>query len=117
MYTQNNRLRKIFRNQFHTTHASFLELACNLMNHELFVCLVTKNRAGIDPSNIKFLLLGDFQYLGCGHTFDDIEEVTAISREVNQNLFHTFLNYGSTVLYHHHVINAAYLTDASKSEK
>ena len=32
-----------------------------------------------DPSNIKLLLLGALRYLGRGHTFDDIEEATAIS--------------------------------------
>ena len=121
MYVQspprNNRLRKTFRNQFRLTHDSFLELAWDLMNHILFVRWVSKNCAGADPSNIKLLLLGALRYLGRGHTFDDIEEATAISREVNRNFLHTFLKYGSTVLYQRHVIDAACLTAPSKYEK
>ena len=114
---QNNRLRKTFRNRFRLTHDSFVELACDMMNHELFVRWVTKNCASTDPSNIKLLLLGALWYLGRGHTFDDIEEATAISREVNRNFLHTFLKYGSTVLYQRHVIDAACLTAPSKYEK
>ena len=54
MYVQypprNNRLRKTFRNRFRLTHDSFLELACNMMNHKLFERWVNKNCAGADPS-------------------------------------------------------------------
>lgn len=76
MYTQhpphNNRLRKAFRNRFHLTHDSCLELACDMMHHKLFERWVNKNCAGVDPSNFKLSLLGALQYLSRGHTFDDI---------------------------------------------
>ena len=46
-----------------------------------------------------------FCYLGRGWTFDDLYEVTRISDEVQQVFFHTFIDYGSTMLYKKHVID------------
>ena len=48
---------------------------------------------------IELLILGGFQYLGRGWTFDDLEESTTISTEVQQNYFHEFIAIGANVLY------------------
>ena len=96
---RSNRLRKLFRNRFRLPHHSFLELANEISHHELYARWSSSDCTGVDSSNITLLLLGALRYLGRGFTFDDIEECTAISREVNRVFFHNFLLYGSTVLY------------------
>ena len=117
MYVQypprNSRLRKTFRNRFCLPYDSFLELACDIVNHELFKRWTCKNAAGKESSNLKWLLFGAIRYLGRSFTLDDIEEATAISKEVNRLFLDAFLTYGSTVLYQRHVTDAAYLTDPS----
>ena len=114
---RNNRLRETFHNGFCLTHDSFLELAIDMMNNELFVCWMNKNCAGADPSNLKLLLLGVLRCFGRVRTFDGTEEATAISREVNGKFFHSFLTYGKPVLCRRHVIDVAHLIDGSKNEK
>jgi hypothetical protein len=49
---------------------------------------------GIPSSPIVSLLS-----LGCGWTFDDIEEATAISKEVHHVFFHIFVKFGAECLY------------------
>ena len=61
--------------------------------------------------------MGALRYLGRGHMFENIEESTAISREVNRSYFHVFLIHGSIVLYRCHVTDAAHLSDPFKFEK
>ena len=99
MYVQcpprNSRLRKTFRNRFRLPYDSFLELACDIENHELFKRWTCKNAAGKESSNVKLLLLGALRYLGRGFTLDDIEEATAISKEVNRQFLETFLKHNA----------------------
>ena len=114
---RNNRLRKLFRTRFRLPHHSFLELANEISHHELFARWSSSDCTGVESSNIKILLLGAMRYLGRGFTFDDIEECTAISREVNRVFFHNFLLYGSTVLYKKHVSLPASTTDPSEWER
>ena len=96
---RNSRLRKLFRTRFRLPHHSFLELANEISHHKLFARWSSTDCTGVESSNIILLLLGAMRYLSRGFTFDDIEECTAISREVNRVFFHNFLLYGSTVLY------------------
>eukprot|EP00804_Cyclotella_cryptica_P020059 CCRYP_014862-RA/>CCRYP_014862-RA protein AED:0.20 eAED:0.18 QI:0/0/0/1/0/0/4/0/367 len=42
---------------------------------------------GQKETPIEFLVLGPLQYLGCGWTFNDIEECTAVSQEVHRVFF------------------------------
>jgi hypothetical protein len=53
----------------------------------------------IKASPIEFLLLGTLWYLGCGWTFDDLEESTFITREVHRVFFHKFIEFGSKFLF------------------
>jgi hypothetical protein len=48
---------------------------------------------------IELLILGGFQYLGQGWTFDDLEESTMISGEVHCNYFHALIQVGANILY------------------
>ena len=50
------------------------------------------------------MILTALRYLGRGWTFDDLSESTGISEEVIRVFFHTFIEYGSTILYNQHVI-------------
>mmetsp|Transcript_2657 Transcript_2657/g.4128 ORF Transcript_2657/g.4128 Transcript_2657/m.4128 type:complete len:116 (+) Transcript_2657:64-411(+) len=52
--------------------------------------------------NFSFIL-GAFSYLGGEFTFDDIEESTAIRKEVHRVFFHEFIKIGSTVFYNRYV--------------
>ena len=63
-------------------------------------------------SPIELLVLGSLRYLGCGWTFDDIEEQTAIYREVHWSFFHAFIDYCSTLLYSWFVLTPVHLPEA-----
>ena len=58
------------------------------------------------------LVLGSLQYLGRGWTFDDVEENTAISKEVHRTFFHRFVEFGSTVLYDKYVLTPNNVNEA-----
>ena len=58
------------------------------------------------------LPLGTLRYSGCGWTFDDLEEATGISEEINHNFFHMFGKLGQDVLYPEYV---KYLTTKEES--
>jgi len=55
------------------------------------------------------LELGSLHYLGRGWTFDDVEENTAISKEVQRTFFHRFVKFGSTVLYEKYVLTPVFV--------
>ena len=54
-------------------------------------------------SPVELLVLGALRYLGRGWTFDDLEESTAVSRDVDRLFFHACIEFGSTVLYEKYV--------------
>jgi len=59
-------------------------------------------------SPIELLVLGSLRYFGCGWTFDDVEENTAISKEVHRTFFHCFVEFGSTVLYEKYILTPVF---------
>ena len=83
---------------------------------ELFARRMNPDCFGFPPSNMALLRLGALRYIGRCWTLDDIEEATAISREVLRTFFHKFLLYGSNFLYHKHIIVPATTTYCSKFE-
>ena len=106
-------MRTLFRQRFRLCHHSFLGLLEELREHKLFKRWNNPDVTGQPPSNVALLLLGTLRYLGRACTFDDVEEATAISREVIRVFFHKFIKYGSTDLYHKHVTIPATTTDSS----
>ena len=106
-------MRKLFRKRFRLTYNSFMELLNEIIGHKLFLRWNNPDAAGSRPSSVALLLLGTLRCLGRAWTFDDVEEATAISREVIRVFFHKFLIYGSTVLYKKHVTIPATTTDSS----
>lgn len=68
-------------------------------------------------SPIELLVLGALRYLGRGWTFDDLEESTAVSRDVHRCFFHKFLDFGSTVLFDRWVNAPMKFEDAKRHMK
>jgi len=60
----------------------------------------------------RVVVLGSLRYFGRGWTFDDIEENTAISKEVHRTIFHCFVEFGSTVLYEKYVLTPVFVNKA-----
>jgi hypothetical protein len=102
-----NRLLKRFRNRFRIPYPNFLELVEDIKDHNLFKRWSRHDCTGSPPSDIRLLLLGSLRHIGRASTFDDIEECSFISRDVQRVFFGQFIEYGSTVLYDRYVVNAA----------
>jgi hypothetical protein len=66
-------------------------------------------------SLVELLVLGSLRYLGRGWTFDDIEESTAIDKEVHRHFFQVFIRFGSTELYQKWVITPVDLPEANSN--
>ena len=64
-----------------------LELVQQVQSNELFDrwCGSKSNNKKVSP--VELLVLGSLRYLGRGWTFDDIEESTAIDKEVHRRFF------------------------------
>ena len=112
-----NRLLKRFRNRFRIPYPEFLELVNEIKDHDLFSRWRNKDCTGTPPSDIRLLLLGSLRHAGRAHTFDDIEESTFISRDVQRVFFSQFVEYGSTVLYKKYVVDAATIADVASFQK
>ena len=65
---------------------------------------------------ITLLLLCLLRYLGCGWTFDDLQESTSINPETIRNFLHKFLEFGSTTLYKKYVRNPIITEDVKGCE-
>jgi hypothetical protein len=57
-----------------------------------------------ESSPIELLILGSFRYLGRGLAFDNLEEYTGISEDLQHCFFHAFIKFGSTKLFKEYVI-------------
>ena len=110
---------KKFQRCFHLPYAQFRELYEELEMVELFSRWHdgTAN-AALEPSSpISLLLLAALRYLGHGLTFDDLSENTGVSEDVIHVFLHTFLEYGSTVLYQRYVMAPTTVEEAASSMK
>ena len=64
-------------------------------------------------SPVELLVLGSLRYLGCGWTFDDCEESTAIDKEVHHHFFQVFIGFRNTELCQKWVISPVNLPKAN----
>ena len=103
LISEDSDLRRQFRNRFRMPYESYLELIemCREDKHFRRWCAQKINNKQSSP--IELLLLGSLRYLGRGWTFDDIEESTAISKEVHRQFLHAFVRFGSTTLFQKYV--------------
>jgi hypothetical protein len=101
---ESSRMQEKFRVRFRLPYPNFRELVEWVSADPLFDrwCGWKSNNKKASP--VELLVLGALRYLGRGWTFDDIEECTAISKEVHRIFFHKFILFGSTELYRRMVI-------------
>jgi hypothetical protein len=101
---------KEFRQNFRLPYASYVKIlgmiSSSNQSEGLFDrwktnsnCYESENKKNKKVSPIELLLLGSLRYLGRGWTFDDMRDVTYISRDVHRKFFHQFVKFGATVLY------------------
>ena len=105
---------KKFRNRFRLPYDKYKELCSYCSDSELFVRWIGKDATGRDATPITLLVLGSLRYLGRGWTFDDVEEATAVSKEVHRTFFHKFIEFGSTTLYEKYVVFPTTFEEAKK---
>lgn len=96
---EDDRFLKKFRSRFRLPHNEYKKLVNKCKQEEMFSRWMRRDATGKESSPIELLILGSLRYLGRGWTFDDLEEATAISRDVHRVFFHKFIDYGSTKLY------------------
>ena len=77
--------------RFQIPYFNYLELLQWIGDNTRFAhwCGVKSNNKM--SSLIELLVLGSLHYLGCGWTFDNIKEQTAISKEVHWSLYSLFV--------------------------
>jgi len=103
---------KKFRERFRLPYPNFLQLVVSVSESELFDRWCGHNSNNKQASSIELLVLGSLRYLGRGWTFDNIEENTAISKEVHRTFFHRFVDFGSTVLYEKYFLTPVFVNEA-----
>jgi hypothetical protein len=77
-----------FRDRFRLPYNEYKQLVQDCKDSELFVRWTRCDACGWQATPIDLLVLGSLRYLGRGWTFDDIEESTAVSKEVHRVFFH-----------------------------
>ncbi len=98
--------------RFRIPYSNYLELLQWIRDDTRFACWCGAKSNNKMSSPIELLVLGSLRYLACGWTFDNIEEQTAIFREVHGTFFHAFINYCSTSLYSRIVLTPVHLPEA-----
>ena len=61
------RLLKIFRKRFRIPYSEFVSMCNDIKKHELFDRWAYTDAVGVQPSDIRLLLLGTLRYLGRAH--------------------------------------------------
>ena len=105
-------MRAKFWTQFRVPYANYLELLQWIRDDTRFDHWCGDKINNKMSSPIQLLVLGSLRYFGQGWTFDNIEEQTAISKEVHCIFFHAFIDFGSTSLYSRFVITPLHLPEA-----
>ena len=101
-----------FWTRFRVPYANYLELLQWIRDDTRFARWCGEKINNNMSSPIQLLVLGSLRYLGRGWTFDDIEEQTAISKEVHRTFFHAFINFGRKTLYSRFVLTPLHLPEA-----
>ena len=114
---EDDRFVKKFRNRFRLPYDQYKELVDGCKQSNLFRRWLSCDAMGRQSTPIELLVLGALRYLGRGWTFDDIEESTAVSREVHRVFFQQFTEFGSTSLYDKYVIYPTNFDEAKRHMK
>lgn len=94
---------KKFRRRFRVPFQQFKELVEDAKESGYFDRWTSVDATKKESSPIELMILGSLRYIGRGWTFDDLEEVTAVSEETHRSFFHVFIDYGNSVLFDRHV--------------
>ncbi|KAL7482097.1 LOW QUALITY PROTEIN: hypothetical protein ACHAW6_007790 [Cyclotella cf. meneghiniana] len=89
---------------FTLPYNKYKERCADCLDSELFVRWIGNDAVGRNTTPLELLVLGALRYLSHGWTFDNVEEATAVSKEVHRTFFHQFIKFGSTTLYERYVI-------------
>ena len=101
-----NRFLAKFRRRFRVPYQQYLNLLDDARREVWFPVWSMDNVVdayGRPGSPLELLVLGALRYLGRGWTFDDLEEVTAVSEETHRRFFHAFIEIGSSILFDKYV--------------
>jgi hypothetical protein len=99
-----NKFHKKFRRRFRLPYKQYTELVEDARVSGYFDRWLIKDTWNRKSSPLELLILGALRYLGRGWTFDDLEDVTAISEEVHRSFFHVFIDFGNNILFDRYVI-------------
>ena len=105
------RQKNYFRKRFRLTYEAYTELLLHMKQHPMFRKKNITNCSGEASVPLELLLLGFLRYAGCGFTLDDLEEVTAISRETHRRFILQFIEYGLSCLWEQYIIKTATMAD------
>ena len=116
---------KEFRRNFRLPYASYVmlldmissEASDGLFDRWIKAYERKNNKKNKKVSPIELLLLGSLRYLGRGWTFDDMKDVTYISRDVHRKFFHQFVKFGAKVLYPMYVSAPRAVEELRKCER
>ena len=109
-----NTFLKRFRRRFRLPYPNYLEILSDITDSSLFDRWKHPDAIGNPPAPLSLLVLTALRYLGRGWTFDDLSEATGIGEEVCRVFFHTFIEYGSTILFDRYVLTPENVEDAAK---
>ena len=106
---------KKFRNPFCLPYTRYTDILTQIKIDDRFKHWCGFKTYAKSTSPVELLLLGSLRYLGRGWTFDDMEELTAISISVHCKFFHAFIDFGCTTLYSVHVSTPVNLAEAQSN--
>lgn len=101
---EDDHFQKQFKNRFRIPFQSFLDISAELKSAEMFQRWCGRDCTGLSSTPLELLLLGALRILSRDAKCDDLTEYTAINKETHRQFFHSFLLYGSTVLYNRYVV-------------
>jgi hypothetical protein len=116
----NDRFNRVFRRRFRMPYDSFQALVAMAAQED---ALFRRWREGaVDAigqpaAPLPLLILCVLRYLGRGWTLDDLSENTGISEEVIRVFLHSFLLFGSTILFNKYVIAPTTAAEAAHHMK
>jgi Plant transposon protein len=94
-----NKFEDKFRRRFRCSYSCYSNLLELVVADPLFSRWQNSDAFGRKSSPLELCVLGALRYIGRGCTFDDVEELTSVSEETLRRFFHSFIYWGSTVLY------------------
>jgi hypothetical protein len=100
---ENDDFQSEFKNRFRLPFNTFMAITAELKSNDMFQRWCGNDCTGLPSTPIELLLLGALRILSRDLKNDDIQGYTHIHKETHRQFFHTFLSFGSTILFNRHV--------------